>query len=71
MPSRITQRAESLVPVVPPDVRERRLVLPDCAFCGSIHTSVVSFTEHFIFLRCPQCPFLFSIAKPRPETAGT
>lgn len=53
------------------DRRKRRVVLPSCTGCGAANTWVCVRTQHFLFIGCPRCEYLWSVRKPEPDSAST
>jgi hypothetical protein len=52
------------------DRRKRRVVLPACTGCGAANTWVAVRTQHFLFIGCPRCEYLWSVRKPEPDSAS-
>jgi hypothetical protein len=52
------------------DRRKRRVVLPSCTGCGAANTWVAVRTQHFLFIGCPRCAYLWSVRKPEPDPAS-
>jgi hypothetical protein len=48
----------------PPDRRRKRLETPPCSVCASPATRVVVRTDFFLYVRCPDCGFVWSLPKP-------
>jgi hypothetical protein len=54
-----------------PDRRSHRIPVPPCATCGETRVVVASRTECVVYLRCPDCCYVWSVAKPLRDLSVT
>ena len=50
-----------------PDRRSHRIPVPPCATCGEPRVAIASRTECVVYLRCPDCYYVWSVPKPPPD----
>jgi hypothetical protein len=56
--------AASLPPHERAERRSNRLTIPKCLHCGSEKTDVFDRTDYWLYVRCSDCAFIWSMRKP-------